>query len=133
MSDRHLLHASDHLDIYHDERGGYLYVDWKGPQTTEQVMAGCEAMLRLLSGCRVSKVLNDNTRVVGSWAGAATWGEVDWFPRMRAAGLRAFAWVQSADERSRSAANRAAFEAGFDRMILLFDDLRSAEGWLRQA
>jgi hypothetical protein len=87
-------------------------------------------MLELLKQTGVSKVLNDNTHVIGTWQGAATWVGTDWLPRMRAAGLRHFAWVQSSSEPSRKSANQSLFDAEADG-VLLFNEVPSAAVWLR--
>src|SRR5687768_2275267 len=76
---REVLFVSDTIDIYHDDRG-WLYVDWKGQQSVESVKAGCEQMLLHLRELGLSKVLNDNTHVAGSWSCASRWWAVDWLP-----------------------------------------------------
>jgi hypothetical protein len=110
----------------------WLYVDWKGWHTAESVQEGCEAMLACLRTSGLTKVLNDNSHGVGDWYGAADWTARDWFPRMEAAGLRHFAWVESASRVSRRSADRTVAEARLDQIIHRFTDRRSAEEWLAQ-
>jgi hypothetical protein len=90
-----LLFQQSNLDLWWDEVNQWLYADWKGSQAVEEVKFGCEQMLRMLKLKNADSVLNDNTNVEGTWGGAAEWLATDWFPRMRAAGLRHFAWVSS--------------------------------------
>jgi hypothetical protein len=126
-----LLYSSDNLDLYLHETGGWLYADWKGYQSVDMVKAGCEEMLRQLGTRKLNRVLNDNTHVSGIWVGAASWVATDWFPRMREAGLRHFAWVRSPSRLSYISARTALEQAPSDTAEM-FDDLGSAEDWLRR-
>ncbi len=127
---RRQLYASDNIDIHYEESDGWLHADWKGYQSVDMVKSGCEEMLRHLRDLRLSKVLNDNTHVAGIWVGAAYWVATDWLPRMREAGLRHFAWVQSPSRLSQISANTAVEQAPADTAVL-FDDVDSAVKWLR--
>lgn len=127
--------SSTHLDIWTPAEGeacDWLYVDWKGWHTAETVQDGCEAVLACFRKSGLTKVLNDNTNGVGDWIGAAEWTAVHWLPRMEAAGLRHFAWVQSPSRVSRRSADRSYAEAQRDEAIHRFADRRSAEEWLAQ-
>ncbi|MFP2906571.1 hypothetical protein ACLESD_16205 [Pyxidicoccus sp. 3LFB2] len=125
-----LLHASEHLDIFHDAAEGWLYANWKGYQSVDMVKAGCEEMLRLLTQLQLVKVLNDNTAVTGIWVGAAAWVAANWFPRMRQAGLRHFAWVQSPTRLSYVSATTTVQQTEHGTAVL-FDTLAAATAWLR--
>ncbi|WNG40591.1 hypothetical protein F0U61_48060 [Archangium violaceum] len=129
---RRLLHASEHIDIHHAESEGWLYVDWKGYQSVDMVKSGCEELLRHLAALRLSKVLNDNTHVSGIWVGAAYWLATYWFPRMREAGLRHFAWVLSPSRLSQLSTTTTLQHADPNTAVL-FEDLASAVHWLRNA
>jgi hypothetical protein len=128
---RRLLYASEHIDIHHD-MDGWIYADWKGYQSVEMVKSGCDEILHHMAELRLSKVLNDNTNVTGIWVGASYWVAVNWFPRMREAGLRYFAWVQSPSRLSRISATTT-IEHTNPGTAELFDDVPSASEWLRKA
>ncbi len=128
---RRQLHASEHIDI-HLEPEGWLHADWKGYQSVDMVKSGCEEILRHLAAQRLSKVLNDNTNVTGIWVGAAYWVASNWFPRLRAAGLRQFAWVQSSSRLSQLSATTAVEHAPPGTAVF-FQDVSSAARWLREA
>ena len=83
------------ITIELDAANNWLYVNWIGYQTEASVKHGCEKMLLALTQYNSTKVLNDNTHVVGIWTPASEWVGADWLPRMKAAGLRHFAWVYS--------------------------------------
>ena len=128
---RRLLYASEHIDLHHDEEEGWLHADWKGYQSVDMVKAGCEEMLRQLRKLRLTKVLNDNSHVTGIWVGAAHWVATHWFPRMREAGLRHFAWVQSPSRFSQLSATTTVQHADPGTAVL-FNDLGAATAWLRE-
>jgi hypothetical protein len=126
-----LLYSSDNLDLYLDEPGGWLYADWKGYQSVDMVKDGCEEMLRQISARKLTHVLNDNTHVSGIWVGASAWVATDWFPRLREAGMRHFAWVRSPSRLSHISA-KTALEQAEPGSAVMFNDLASAAAWLRQ-
>ena len=125
-----LLHSQDNIDIYYNPDGPWLYVDWKGYQTEGFVQQGCERMLQAMVSCGVSKVLNDNTNVVGIWIGAAEWGATDWFPRMRQNGLKHFAWVNSTSRLSQISTDATLSMAATDTATV-FNSVPEAEAWLK--
>ncbi len=64
-------------------------------------------MLDLMKKNNCSKVLNDNTHVIGNWSEAADWGGKIWFPAMQEAGLKYFAWIYSHSTFSQLGANKS--------------------------
>lgn len=126
------LFSEEFITISHDAAEGWLHVDWKGYQTVGTVQRGCERILELMVEHGVGRVLNDNTRVVGIWSGAAGWLAADWFPRMNAAGLRCFAWVYSPSRFSQVStdATLAQMDPGAAG-VAVFQDVDAAREWLR--
>jgi hypothetical protein len=130
---RTLLYRSHVVDVFRQSGKDFLDVHWKDHPTMDQLRDGCEEILSQLQQLRLSKILNDSSKVSGVRADSAHWMAVDWLPRLKAGGLKTFAWVQSSDFESRQAANRTAFDAGDDKTIILFNDRRTAELWLTMA
>ncbi|UYZ62696.1 hypothetical protein [Hymenobacter weizhouensis] len=130
MSQR-LLHQLPHISIYYDYLNDWLYVDWTGDQDLESVQGGCLLMLECLRQERCRKVLNDNTRVTSMWSDAAEWGGRVWFPAMTEAGLEYFAWVYSPNIYSRLSTDLT-LQHTTRPLIFTFDDLATAQAWLRQ-
>lgn len=130
------LYESPETDIELDEKDGILYVNWKGFQLVESVQNGCEQMLLLLKQHSCTKVLNDNTNVTGIWSGASEWVAVDWFPRMREAGLQKFAWVYSPSYFSRLSTDKTLDSTPKEllqsNMIQVFTDIAAAREWLAE-
>ena len=96
----------------------------------ESVQRGGMAMLDLLKKNKVSKVLNDNTHVLGSWSEAADWAGKEWFPMMEHAGLKHFAWIYSPSMFSRLAANKSVDTAIGNVVTQFFTDVPTAGEWL---
>ena len=124
------LFVADYILIQHDRDGGWLYTDWRGYQSVETVKEGCEMMLELVQKYSFTKVLNDNTNVLGIWSGASEWVAVDWFPRMYTAGMKYFAWVYSPGIFSRMSTDRTLASA-HDKVAEVFYNLEEARQWLR--
>ncbi len=129
------LYESPGIDISYDPDNEWLYVNWKGFQLVQSVKDGCEKMLEFVIEYNCSKVLNDNTLVKGIWAGAAEWGATDWFPRMKKAGVKQFAWIYSPSFFSKmstdltlQASSEELLEGDF---IKTFFDIEDAENWLK--
>jgi CheY-like chemotaxis protein len=89
------LYRESFIVISLDKEAATLHAHWKGYQSVDSVKQGCEAILDVMARHGAWKILNDNTQMLGIWRVAAEWVASDWFPRMKSAGLRAFAWVYS--------------------------------------
>jgi hypothetical protein len=121
------------LDIEFDVQGKFIYANWKGFQSVENVKSGAEKMLQILKEKKITKVLNDNRLVTGPWQGAAEWAAKEWFPQMFAAGLTRFAWVQSASVFSQLSADKTLSETDTSKKnetIRTFDNLELARKWV---
>lgn len=121
------------LSIVYNESGQRLDVDWTGFQDLQTVQGGCLKMLEMLSRHKVSKVINDNSHVLGTWSDASDWvGEI-WFPMMEKAGLRQFAWIYSPAAFSQLSAHKAADGAYGTVSTRFFKDVNVARQWLEEA
>jgi DNA-binding transcriptional regulator YiaG len=90
-------------------------------------------MLELMVREQAFKVLNDNTRVLGIWSGAASWVATDWFPRMREAGMLRFAWIYSASRFSQISTDTALSLLDTGASIKVFYETSEAFEWLDEA
>ena len=126
------LYTEDFISICYDAEEAWLYADWRGYQTVGTVQAGCEMILKLMVDQETSSVLNDNTHVSGIWSGAAEWVATDWFPRMRQAGLRSFAWVYSPSRFSQVSTDATLAHVEPDApWVKVFSTIDDAKAWLR--
>lgn len=126
------FYADSNITITADTKNQWLYVDWKGFQDKESVKHGCLKMLDMLKAAGVSKVLNDNTNVLGTWSDAAEWVGKEWFPMMETAGLKYFAWIYSPSTFSQLSADKSVdvLEAGVTTR--LFSNKTDGMAWLNQ-
>lgn len=114
-----------------DSLNNRVSVHWRNMPSKETVKNGCEAMLKLLTSKKASLVFNDNSKITGAW-GASSWVAEEWFPKMMAAGLRKFAWIESHTSiLSVISAKRSAMN-NQNGVIRLFTDGSEAENWLRE-
>lgn len=126
------LYRAPFVTISLDSENGWLRAEWEGYQTLGSVQQGCERILALLAEHGATKVLNDNTQVLGGWSEAAGWLVDDWYPRIRAAGLRCFAWVYSPSRLSQSSADETLSRLGGAASgIHVFAYADEARRWLR--
>lgn len=123
-------YQDEYITINYNQDKKRLDVDWIGYQNLESVQNGGMAMLEILQKNSCTKVLNDNTNVLGSWSEAAEWAGSVWFPMMERAGLTHFAWVYSASMFSRLAAEKSVDIAVGNVTTQFFTDLAAAEEWL---
>jgi hypothetical protein len=129
---REKLYSSKSLDIEFDSQGQFLYANWKGFQNVDSIKDGGEKLLRFLVAKKVSSILNDNRLVTGPWQGAAEWVAKEWFPRMFAAGMKRFAWVQSQNVFSQLSADKTLSETEMSQKnegIRIFNNLEQAQQW----
>ncbi|GAB3196633.1 hypothetical protein ABID22_003964 [Pontibacter aydingkolensis] len=126
-----LLYRDDHIAIEYNFIEDWIYVNWRGYQNYDTVVAGCEKMLELMKFHACYRILNDNTRVEGQWSAASKWGSDVWLPAMREAGLQWFAWVYSQSVLSRLSTDKMVKLAKNPDYVKVFDHTDLAEDWLR--
>lgn len=126
-----LLYRDDHIAIEYNSICDWIYVNWRGYQNYDSVVAGCNKMLELMKSHACYKILNDNTHVEGQWSAASKWGGNVWFPEMRQAGLQWFAWVYSPSMFSRLSTDKMVKYTPNPEFLQVFDDIDLAMDWLR--
>lgn len=131
LSRSELLFRNNFIAIELDPQDGWMYVNWRGYVSHHDVIAGCEQILLLLKQNQCTQILNDNTLVEGMWSAAAKWGGEVWFPALREAGLRQFAWVYSPSVLSRLSTDKTIKNTDTPTYIRTFDDIELAKDWLR--
>ncbi|RIJ41548.1 hypothetical protein [Pontibacter oryzae] len=126
-----ILYRDTFIALEYNAVDNWIYVNWKGYQNYDTVVAGCEKILELMKAQACYRILNDNTRVEGQWSAAAKWGADVWFPAMFEAGLKSFAWIYSPSTLSRLSTDKTLKLADFPKQVKVFDDLDLAQDWLR--
>ncbi|ABQ28486.1 hypothetical protein [Geotalea uraniireducens] len=113
-----------------DSLNNWVSVYWRNSPSKEAVKKGCDAILKLLTSKKASLVFNDNSKITGAW-GASSWVAEEWFPRMIAAGLRKFAWIESTTSALSIISAKRSATRNEGGVIRLFNDGSEAEKWLR--
>ena len=122
------LYQTDNLEISYEASSGFLYCQWKGLQDQASVVRGGAAMLEIVKKRGIQFILNDNTLVTGSWWEAALWTADVWFPQMKKAGLRKFAWILSPNIFTELSAKRAM--EPYPEIVKAFHTCEEAYEWL---
>lgn len=126
-----VLYLQPYITISYDFLNDVIIAYWKGEQTLETVKEGCERILYHLQDQLSSKILNDNSEVVSVWDDASEWVAKDWFPRLRVAGCRLFAWVESQDVFSQLSKEKT-LDFGVRQIIVTsFQNKEPAMAWLK--
>lgn len=129
-----LIFAESFLDIWHDEKYGWLHLDWKGRQNQTSVRIGAEQVLDLMHTLRIYKVINDNTNTIGSWLDAAPWVVFNLLPRAKKAGLQRAAHVYGRDKLTRLSAEALKLLCDpASENIRVFNNLPDAKIWLSKS
>jgi DNA-binding LytR/AlgR family response regulator len=125
---RDVCFQAPYLSVEYDERR-FLYANWKGYVSVGQVKEGVEKILEALQRYACSRLVNDNRELFGTWTQSIRWLEMDFMPRMIAAGLEKIAFIYSRDPSARYSVDRF-LEVNDQYSAQTFDDYRTAEDWL---
>ena len=118
-----------YLSIETDEKNRWIFVDWQGYLTAENIKTGAQAYTAALAKSGFSCVLNDTRSVRGPWDHSMDWVINVWAPNAAKAGLRHFAMITSpATLAEGSAANFYAQLTAFQGQV--FDNMGDARKWL---
>lgn len=120
-----------YLTIEADPKNKWVYVNWMGYLTEDNIKTGALAYTNALSEAKYKCVLNDTRQILGSWNHSLDWVLNDWAPRAARTGLKHFAMICTPETFAASSASEfytllKSFEAK------VFDDKAQAEVWLRQ-
>lgn len=128
-----LLYRDSFVDIWHDRANAWLYLDWKGAQTSESIRNGGEQLLRFIGELGIGKILNDNTNTVGNWISAVPWIVFTFLPRARKAGMQRGAHVYARNRLAKLSAEGAMllFDPE-DAHVKFFSAIEDAGAWLRR-
>lgn len=92
-----LLHQASNISISRDPATNILVCTWVGFQDEKSLKQAGAKIRELFIAYTCTKILNDNTQVVGTWNHSTQWVTNEWFPSMMEIGLKKFAWVLATD------------------------------------
>ncbi|RDV11514.1 STAS/SEC14 domain-containing protein [Pontibacter diazotrophicus] len=118
------------LTVDIDKKNHWVHNDWIGYLTRDNVQSGALAYLSAVRESGFSCVLNDNSKVLGSWDHSLEWTAKEWAPLAAKAGIRYFALIITPDSMAESSAsNFSSLITAFE--IKVFSNVTDAKDWLR--
>ena len=130
QAEKHQLYEDDNLRVFYNKLQNRIDARWTGFHNGESVQHGAMVMMAMLKANGCTKILNDNREVLGTWSDALEWVGKTWFPIVEKAGLRHFAWINSADILSQFSVQKRADMAIGDVVLQFFSEIQSAEDWI---
>ena len=127
-----IVFQEDNIIVEYDALNKWIYADWKGYQTEDSIKFGCEKITTAFKTFSCSKIINDNTHVLGIWTPAANWVGKEWLPALKHLGLKYLAWVYSPGNMGRISTDETLKITPVPEMVHTFDDLQSAKNWLKK-
>lgn len=118
------------VTVGYNEEEHYLYANWRGFQNFQTVKRGCVKIIEGLTEHRCHLLLNDNLKVMGTWADAVQWVTKECFPMLEKAGLTHLAWIYSPSTFSRLAADQTIQKTNGPITIKTFGNKKDAVAWL---
>lgn len=109
----------------------WLRATWSGYITPGDALRGASNYLARVGTFRNLYLLNDNTNLQGPWFDSVTWLDRVWLPQAMRLGLRYIAHVVQADTRTDVLTLNCPAPLIEGLELQLFDDLSSAQEWLR--
>ncbi|MFD2247799.1 STAS/SEC14 domain-containing protein [Pontibacter ruber] len=120
-----------YLTIEVDAKNKWVYVNWMGYLTEDNIKTGAIAYANALAKSGHHCVLNDTRLIIGGWDHSLDWVLNDWGPRAARAGLKNFAMITTPETFGGSTASK--FYSNIKAFTVeVFDDKGKAEDWLRQ-
>jgi len=121
------------VEIYPD-RDEYLIANYKGFHDKFSVKAGSKKILDTLKTNEnsFSKILIDDTDLLGVWDGAVEWIANEWFPMIERAGVKHIAVVYPKSTFTKVSVDNVASKIDAKIIFKAFNQTQSAIAWLRQ-
>jgi len=124
------FYNDSHITVLYNKNKQRLDVNWTGFQDFITVQAGCYKMLELIKANQVTRIMNDNREVVGTWSEASEWVGTEFFPMMEQAGVKHLAWIFSGSVFSQLSAKKSLDVAVGSIVTQSFTDIALAEEWI---
>ncbi len=128
---KQVLYQQDHVLVEYDEVNEWIMADWLGYQSEETLKDGFTIISDAVKRFGTSKILNDNSHVLGIWTPAVQWLAGTYFPGLYKEGIKKFAWVNSPSALSRFSTEETLKEVNHMKMIKTFDSIEEAKTWLK--
>ncbi|WP_026463276.1 hypothetical protein [Adhaeribacter aquaticus] len=119
------------ITIEYDALHKWVYNNWVGYQTYDNVVAGANACLDFIKDYKTTCLLNDNREVIGPWDHATDWIANNWTPRALQAGLKYFAHIVDSQTLAEMSAEQMHQKVGTVFEMKVFANAEEAKKWLK--
>jgi hypothetical protein len=120
-----------YLTIYHDAQSNFIFNNWNGYVTSDNVKNGAFAVLEALKKYNASSILNNNRELLGRWDHTVEWIETDWTPRAIEAGLCNFAHIVDSDTFAAASAADMLKRVNGRYTMRIFNTVEDGKLWLQ--
>lgn len=127
---RILLYDAPYISVEYDS-AHYIYANWKGYVTVQQVKDGVYRVLEGMTAHGCGDVLNDNRELLGSWTQAIRILSTEVMPKLVEGGLKRVAFIYSKFHSARYSVDRF-LETNDQYTGQPFEDYHSALEWLTE-
>lgn len=124
------LGGNTFLELEYDAANEWLYANWIGYQTPDNIKAGITAAVELRETYQYSKILNDNRSLIGPWDMANDWLYERWVPEVTSKGIKYIAHLLSIGLLGQFSIQNLRTRLTKQIDIKLFDDMDKAKAWL---
>jgi|SRR5688572_7812350 len=126
-----VVFQESYFSIIHNQEDNWLYVSWQDNQTEETLLRGSEHMLTWVKSTGSTKLINDSSNFTQTWPNLINWWAENYAPRLQEAGLEYFAWIYGDKNVIKPTADAILQKEKSDILVMVFDNLKTAETWLR--
>ncbi|MBK8556081.1 MAG: LytTR family transcriptional regulator DNA-binding domain-containing protein [Lewinellaceae bacterium] len=123
-----MLEQTPFLSIAYDRRH-FLYANWKGYVSVEQVKTGCVLLLETARSKNCFNWLNDNRQVLGTWTQAVRWLSQHFLPEIVRSNKLRIAFIYSHQVSARYSVDKL-LEENDEYEAQTFESYELAEAWL---
>ena len=121
----------DFVTVTNNEAENWLYVLWSGERTQETLLSGAELLLECVRTTGANKIINDSSDSKNAWPNLIDHFALHFAPRMQEAGVQYFAWIYDDKNVTKHSADAILQKETSDILVMVFDNVRNAEIWLR--
>lgn len=132
VKEKNESYEDESIIILFNKEEDRLELDWIGHQNMETVKHGCMKTLEMILRFKVTKILNNNMNVIGSWSDASEWVGKVFFPMMEKKGVRSVAWIYSPNAFSQLSAKKSVEVAVGSISTQFFTSIEDAEEWINK-
>lgn len=124
-------YEDDFIALMFHERDDFIEVLWKGVQNYDSIKTGGKLILDLVQKTQCSKILNDDSALIGNWAEASNESMNAWFSALERGGIKYFGWVHSTGIFNRLAAKDRLAQTVGELKIKFFENKSAAKAWIK--